>query len=459
MKTKKKIGIFATIAAAMALVAGITLFNFSASTVYADETFTPTETTVFRMLDGSSIKLDEDGFAFRAIIDKATYDSLGENQSVYFMIIPKVFEEALAAQDYKYYRAIKRYTDIGDENYGDFDKAASKGALYVKAGRIIAGGIDVYDNGAPIDCYFVQAGVKGLVTKGYHEEDYFAVACIETRTYDEVTGKVKKFTYTYAQGVDGEEHNYPVNNLYDSVNSVALYAPTDYSEVIKDAPYSWYGTGDYPVKVDSLSDYNALVAKINGEADFSDMYIDLNGEIDTSEAATPETSLYTVTFNDASGSAMKTYTVLSGSTVSALSESPSKAADHHTYTFTEWQAGGNAFDFTAAITEDTVLTPAYDAAINYTLSLNAASADLYYDTTEGTGSFGFDATHTIVPSINKEYNGVSYTYSSSDTSVAAVTSIGKVTAKKVGYAIVNYSIGFSDNSVFKGGCPIEVIKK
>lgn len=57
----------------------------------------------------------------------------------------------------------------------------------------------------------------------------------------------------------------------------------------------------------------------------------------------------------------------------------------------------------------------------------------------------------------KKYYSISF--KSSDTSVAAVTSIGKVTAKKVGYAIVNYSIGFSDNSVFKGGCPIEVIKK
>ena len=82
----------------MAVVAGITLFNFSASTVYADETFAPTEeyTTAFRMLDGSSIKLDEDGFAFRAIIDKATYNSLGENQSVYFMIIPESFKNAFS---------------------------------------------------------------------------------------------------------------------------------------------------------------------------------------------------------------------------------------------------------------------------------------------------------------------------------------------------------------------------
>ena len=49
-------------------------------------------------------------------------------------------------------------------------------------------------------------------------------------------------------------------------------------------------------------------------------------------------------------------------------------------------------------------------------------------------------------------------FKSSDKSVVTVTSIGKVTAKKVGHAVVNYSIGFSDNSVFKGGCPIEVVK-
>ena len=51
----------------------------------------------------------------------------------------------------------------------------------------------------------------------------------------------------------------------------------------------------------------------------------------------------------------------------------------------------------------------------------------------------------------------SISFVSNDTSVASVTSAGKVTAKTVGFAIVNYSIGFTDNSVFKGGCPIEVI--
>ncbi|MBQ7643024.1 MAG: hypothetical protein IJS67_03885, partial [Clostridia bacterium] len=247
MKTTKKLGIFAAIAAAIAFVAGITLFNFSASTVYADETFTPTETTAFRMLDGSTIKLDEDGFAFRAIIDKATYNSLGENQSVYFMIIPESFKNALENEGYKYYRAIKRYTDITKDNYGEFDKTASKGALYVKAGCINGGSIEVYEGEEAIDCYFVQAGVKGLADKTYQKRDYFAVACIETRTYDEETGKLERLNYTYAEGVDGEAHEYPVNNLYDSVNDIALRSVRDYSATIKSEPYGWYGTEDYPV--------------------------------------------------------------------------------------------------------------------------------------------------------------------------------------------------------------------
>ena len=51
----------------------------------------------------------------------------------------------------------------------------------------------------------------------------------------------------------------------------------------------------------------------------------------------------------------------------------------------------------------------------------------------------------------------SISFVSNDKSVATVTSAGKVTAKKVGYAIINYSIGFTDNSVYKGGCPVEVI--
>ncbi len=78
----------------------------------------------------------------------------------------------------------------------------------------------------------------------------------------------------------------------------------------------------------------------------------------------------------------------------------------------------------------------------------------------------FDMKKTIVSSlINNKLTGshfkksaYSISFKSSDTSVVKVTSIGKVTAKKIGHAVINYSIGFSDNSVFKGGCPIEVIK-
>lgn len=78
----------------------------------------------------------------------------------------------------------------------------------------------------------------------------------------------------------------------------------------------------------------------------------------------------------------------------------------------------------------------------------------------------FNMKTTIVNSLinNKETGShfkascYSISFKSTDTSVVKVTSAGKVTAKKLGYAIINYSIGFSDNSVFKGGCPVEVIK-
>lgn len=78
----------------------------------------------------------------------------------------------------------------------------------------------------------------------------------------------------------------------------------------------------------------------------------------------------------------------------------------------------------------------------------------------------FDMKSTIVKTlINNSLTGshfkkshYSISFKSSDKSIVNVTSIGKVTAKKVGHAVINYSIGFSDRSVFKGGCPIEVIK-
>lgn len=76
----------------------------------------------------------------------------------------------------------------------------------------------------------------------------------------------------------------------------------------------------------------------------------------------------------------------------------------------------------------------------------------------------FSMKSTIVKSlINNTYTGSSFkksqykiTYKSTDKSVVTVTSDGKVTAKKVGNAVVNYTITFSDDSKFNGGCPIEV---
>ncbi len=76
----------------------------------------------------------------------------------------------------------------------------------------------------------------------------------------------------------------------------------------------------------------------------------------------------------------------------------------------------------------------------------------------------FTMKDTIVKSlINNTYTGSHFkkslykiTYKSTDKSVVTVNKDGKVTAKKVGNAVVNYTITFSDDSKFHGGCPIEV---
>lgn len=76
----------------------------------------------------------------------------------------------------------------------------------------------------------------------------------------------------------------------------------------------------------------------------------------------------------------------------------------------------------------------------------------------------FNMQNTIVSSlINNTYTGSHFkktrykiTYKSSDPSVAEVNSGGKVTAKSIGAAVINYTITFSDKSTFKGGCPVEV---
>ncbi len=80
-------------------------------------------------------------------------------------------------------------------------------------------------------------------------------------------------------------------------------------------------------------------------------------------------------------------------------------------------------------------------------------------------SESFTMKSTIVKSlVNNTYTGSSFkksqysiSYKSTDKSVVTVSKEGKVTGKKPGYAVVNYTITFSDKSTFEGGCPIEVL--
>ena len=245
MNTKKKYCLISALITVLAVVISFCVLNFYSSKVYAaDSTFVSTSTETFRMIKGYTIKLDEDGFAFRAVMDKDTYDNLSEDETVYFIIIPTDYAADIAEAGYNYRRAVKRFTT--EANYGEFDKGSFGGTLYIKADVIDEGVVDI--DGNEIDCYYLQAGVKGLLSLDYNSQSYFAVAAIEKKVDTRVgnSGSLK-YEYTYAEGLDGVSHSYPETNLYDSVNNVMLYAATDYSDVLASAAYNWYGTVDYPV--------------------------------------------------------------------------------------------------------------------------------------------------------------------------------------------------------------------
>ena len=80
-------------------------------------------------------------------------------------------------------------------------------------------------------------------------------------------------------------------------------------------------------------------------------------------------------------------------------------------------------------------------SVNYTMSLNAESVNVYLDTTNGAGSFDLANTFTITPTLSTTPEGeVTYAYVSSDSTKVSVTNAGLVTAVANGDATITVTL-------------------
>ena len=345
-------------------VVSVAAFNQTRTTANADnpagEASLP-EGATFRMTNKVYLRLNgEGGFAFEVEMNegaKSYIDDENFDRSLYFIIMPAKY---LANVGANYAETIRR---DGAENSYAYN-AEKSFCIYVKS-------TSTYKKEGS-DYIYARCGV-GNVKTANRELDFIGVACIEQNNGN------GDFSYIYATVpvVNETTADYVRTNLYAVLNKDVLYSGTDDSAAIKSIPqYEWFGLGDYPVKVESLADYNALAAKLNGGYDYGDAIIKMTDDYAAQEGATPleneNNRLYSVTFKNGDVIFDKYY-VSTGAKIYKPEIDPKKAEDDaNVYTFDSWQINSVDYDFeNGTVTEDITLEAKYtETKKKYTVSFD-----------------------------------------------------------------------------------------
>ena len=385
-----------------------------------------------------------------------TVKATKKTMSKYTKIILSAAKSSKDTYKYKITNNSKKYVSV------DFKDNGTSYKLHVTGEKITP------DTNKPLLTVYSEKNGKKTDVKKYRlavtktVKQTFADTKVNVKMSRKVTLKniyVKKYRFSYDKKLisinkkfkkNGDKRTYTIKTYKKGVAEVEVYLKGTKAKI---------GTfnvtvGDYKTKLKKK--YSTLKLKVNGHGSstyMADCHISLNSMLKDKRYNTT----YTVTIGNEKVASTyidkdKTYiySVGKGTTTADLYQKEGKK--------TEEKIG--SFKITVTKTK-----------MNYVAKQNM----LYYpDGIFGNGEMveylspkeTFDMKKTIVKTlINNTLTGSHFkkssyaiSFKSSDKSVVTVTSIGKVTAKKVGHAVVNYSIGFSDNSVFKGGCPIEVVK-
>ena len=195
-------------------------------TVYCTELRAAKEVPL-SMVEGASLRIDDEegGIRFRAKMNEKTAASVKDGSTVMnFVIAPKAL-----------------FDTVTDGNYANLTKKI----------EIPVDGTKVYKDGD----YYYANGVIANILEANRSLDFCATAYITANG-----------TTTYAEA----DFSLTRGNLYDIVNQLVVIYGKEYAESILAAtPYEWYGKGDYPIVIDTVEQYNALAAQVNGGRDFS----------------------------------------------------------------------------------------------------------------------------------------------------------------------------------------------
>ena len=239
----QRIKTFLTLVLTMFALASFVLFGTGLTKVNAEA---PVQVqSSFKMVDGVELKTLDTGMRFKVEMDEETFNNVKNNSNVkmYFIIAPSVFFDSQT--DGQYMNMSQKILIEAD----DYSKFYKDGELY-------------YANG----CVF-KMKPENLAL------NYTAVACIETDT-----DGVK--TYEYATKGD------TVRNVYGLVNTAILTEGVDAASLLK--VYDFMGGENYPIKVSTTAQYNALVEKVNAGLDVSEMDMEISASVDKSGASFDE---------------------------------------------------------------------------------------------------------------------------------------------------------------------------
>ena len=263
------------------------------------------KTGTFAIEDKISLKLnDKGGMRWILKMDKAHHDYIMNNKAVEvgFVIAPKV---------------------LMDKADGDYYGMSQKIVIVVDKGSIY----DTTDT--ENDGYYYANGCVVNMLEANRKYDYTAAAYIKNGETIEKQAAVNENS---------------VKSFYNVSNAAILYSGEDYSEkMLGLTAYDWLGTEEYPIKVDTIEQYNSLVGKINAGRDFSSKYIAVNtsvneeaGDVLEEGKSLPQNKYRagTVIFKDGD---KELGSVLVKEGAAASFASPKKAPDEtYRYSFAKW---------------------------------------------------------------------------------------------------------------------------
>ena len=281
---------------------------------------------VFQMESGASIKLSGNGLRFKAKMSQEYYDMLVTNDSGDDVLL------------YGYIAPIEVLDSMTE--YSDF----------IGGGKRVGGKLDeskIYQG--EDGYYYANIVMTNLDKHSYQDDSFSAIVFIEDNS-----GASPVYTYAKLALDDVGHINIEAQNRtqYDIVNSAFLDGEESYESRIINTYGSWYGTEEYPIVINTETEYDAFVSKLEdtvfkNKIEGKNVFVKegVSGDIESVVSVT-KNSGHTVRFWDGN-KLLDTCYIADGELV-ASPEDPTRDG----YEVSHWVCNGQRWDFVYHTVED-----------------------------------------------------------------------------------------------------------